>query len=533
MLTLPMMFADHMVLQRNKQLNIFGQAEPGALVLVRLAGGGKTVERRKYAEADGAFCVHIPPQPAGYGRTMEITDGTDTIHIEDVAIGEVWLAGGQSNMEYLMDTDAEKKDEQAKIAGNEVLKERLRFFDYPEVSYEGMLEAWDYSNFGLWRKLTPEDLPYFSAVSYFFMRKVASLLDENVPVAVIGCNWGGTRSVCWLPEETVKEAGGAVWLEDYEKELEDHKDQLEQAMAMFKTVRQGVSDPATPSPFDRILYPGFTKEEQEEAVKQMAEYQAFNFLHPLHYWRPCGLYHTMLEKIMPYTLRGFLWYQGCSDEIHPDLHQKMLSAVVHKWRKDFQDETMPFLLVQLAPFGWWMGNAGDKYPELRDQQLKCVDLEDNVYAASMGDAGMRYDIHPKYKRKPGERLGLLALQHVYDLPVDGDAPRAVSAKADGDKVSICFDHGAGLHLEPATNGGFDAPISTDPMESLLCTLKTVPEGQIKAEVQEDQLVVSLAMDGKPVVPEEVSFAWEPYYEINLYNEAGLPAFPFRLQVEAL
>ena len=122
MLTLPMMFADHMVLQRNKQLNIFGQAEPGALVLVRLIGGGKTVERRKYAEADGAFCVHIPPQPAGYGHTMEITDGTDTVRIEDVAIGEVWLAGGQSNMEYLMDTDAEKKDEQAAIEGDEVLK---------------------------------------------------------------------------------------------------------------------------------------------------------------------------------------------------------------------------------------------------------------------------------------------------------------------------------------------------------------------------------------------------------------------------
>ena len=158
--------------------------------------------------------------PAGYGRTLIVQSGAESIRIEDVAVGEVWLAGGQSNMEYLMNTDAEKEEETKAISGNAALRERLRFFDYPEVSYEGMLEEWDLSNFGLWRKLTEQDLPYFSAVSYYFMRKIASLLEEDVPIAVIGCNWGGTRSVCWLPEETVKEAGGEVWLEDYEQELE-------------------------------------------------------------------------------------------------------------------------------------------------------------------------------------------------------------------------------------------------------------------------------------------------------------------------
>ena len=529
---LPMMFSDHMVLQRNKKLRIFGQAEPNVLVTVSLVGGRMTVRRKKFADENGFFCVNLPPQPAGYGRTLTITDGTDTIQYEDVAVGEVWLAGGQSNMEYLMDTDAEKEEELKKIAGDTALAERLRFFGYPQVSYEGMLEAQDYSNFGIWRKLTEKDLPYFSAVSYYFMQKIASMLEDNVPIAVIGCNWGGTRSVCWLPEEAIKEAGGEVWLADYEQELEEHKDQLDQVMEQFKSMRQGVSDPANPDPFVRIVYPGFSKEEQEQIIASADEAMAqMNFLHPLHYWRPCGLYHTMLEKIMPYTLRGFIWYQGCSDELHADLHQKMLSAVIHQWRKDFQDEELPFLLVQLAPYEWWMGNNGEKYPELRAQQLKCVDMEENVYAASIGDAGMRYDIHPKFKRKPGERLGLLALQHVYDLPVEGEAPRALSATADGDQVRISFVHGEGLHLEPASNGGFEPPIAEDPQESLLCTLKTVPEGALTAQIVDDQLIVKLTVDGAPVLPQTVSFAWEPYYEVNLYNAAGLPAFPFRLDVD--
>ena len=263
----------------------------------------------------------------------------------------------------------------------------------------------------------------------------------------------------------------------------------------------------------------------------MGDFATMNFLHPLHYWRPCGLYHTMLQKIMPYTLRGFIWYQGCSDEFHPDLHQKMLSAVIHQWRKDFQDEELPFLLVQLAPFEWWLGNGGEKYPELRAQQLKCADMEENVYAASIGDAGMRYDIHPKYKRKPGERLGLLALQHVYDQPIQGEAPRAVAAKAVGDQVEISFANGAGLHLEQPTNGGWDEPITKDPQEGLLNTLKTVPEGVVSAQIQDDKLILKLTVDGAPVLPETVSFAWEPYYEIDLYNKEGLPAFPFQLKVE--
>ncbi len=533
MLTMPMFFADHMVLQRNKKLRIFGRTAPDTLVKVRLTSDRVVVERSKYSEEDGNFCVNLPPQPAGYGRELTVTDGTDTFVFTDVAVGEVWLAGGQSNMEYLMDTDAEKEEEQKKIAGNVALAERLRFFDYPEVAYEGAMEdrPEDYVSFGLWRKLTEADLPYFSAVSYYFMQKITPYLEDDVPVAVVGCNWGGSSASCWMPEETVKAAGGEVWLTDFEDELEAHKEELDAAMAQFKSMRQGLADPAVPDPFKPIVYPGFSKEEQEAAMQQMDENMPPQFRHPLHYWRPCGLYYTMLQKLMPYTLRGFIWYQGCSDEVHADLYQKMLSALIHLWREDFMDDTLPFLMVQLAPFEWWLGNPGTNYPTLRAQQLLCADLEENVYAASIGDAGMQYDIHPKFKRKPGERLGLLALKYVYGQDVEADAPRAVCAKAESDHVVISFENAKGLHLGPVCNGGFAEPLEKAPVKNFVKTFCTVPEGDLEAEILDDQVVLKLTVDGQPVIPEKVSFAWEPYYEINLYNEAGLPVFPFQLTVK--
>ena len=110
MLKLPLVFSDHMVLQRNKKVRIFGQTEPNALVSATLISDRVTIERSKHADETGAFCVNLPPLPAGYGRTLIVQSGAESVRIEDVAVGEVWLAGGQSNMEYLMNTDAEKEE---------------------------------------------------------------------------------------------------------------------------------------------------------------------------------------------------------------------------------------------------------------------------------------------------------------------------------------------------------------------------------------------------------------------------------------
>ncbi len=545
MIKLPMIFSEHMMLQQEKPVHIFGEAAPGANVRAGLynARGEAAAKGETAADASGAFDLVLPPLCAGLDLRLVLTDGTDDLTILDVAVGELWLAGGQSNMEFLMNTDAELPKERERLQDLTAEERRaIRFFDYPEISFPGMEEMVDLSSFGKWRCLSEEDLPFFSAVCYFFERKIAEKLQ--VPVGVIGCNWGGTKAVCWLPEKTVRAAGGEVWLEEYEEELKKIPDLERQMAAYKKTPMNVVTDPKNPDPWMSIMIPGFPKKKQEDAQKMQAnmpeEATLAMMTGPLHPWRPCGLYETMLRKLMPYTIRGFLWYQGCSDELHTEVYAQLQHALIEKWREDFGDPELPFLFVQIAPFGWWLGNGSDNYPALREAQEKAADMTENAWLASMGDAGMRWDIHPKHKRKPGERLALLALRHVYGEDVAADAPRAKSLEYDEDTAVIRFENGEGLALTDAENGGLteeeaaaynfsdpDDPKPLAPQENLNALIETVPAGEIHAEVRDDTLRVQLTIAGKPVRPEHLSFAWTGYYEVNVKNAAGLPVFPFR------
>ncbi len=544
MLQLNPLFSDHMILQQGKPAAVFGCGEPGKTVIASLkdASGKTEAEGASEVSEDGTFLLTLPALSPGLDKTLVVTDGTETFFVSDAAVGEVWLAGGQSNMEYLMNADAERDQEieGLKTRPEEVLRS-IRFYDVPEISFEGAEEVFDFSNFGKWRTMSKEDLVYFSAVSYYFERKLYENLD--VPVGVIGCNWGGSSASCWMPEETIREAGGEVWLREYEDGLTKIPDP-EAAFELFKkTGGSRVADPAVPNPFDRILFPGFSHEEQLQAMKMMADAGAEGAmaLIPQHPWRPCGLYELMLKKVIPYTLQGFIWYQGCSDEPHADIYNAMMSALIGKWRADFGGETLPFITVQLAPFGEWLGNFGNHYPAVRRAQEETADSVEKVYLVSMGDAGMYYDIHPKHKRKPGERAALLALKYVYGKDVICDAPRAKKMDYDGDTAVIRFRNGEGLHLAAPENGGLspeeaekagfmeaNAPKKMSPEENLVSLIRTVPEGKITAEIADDTLRISLAVDGKPVKPEKVEFAETPYYEINVVNAAGLPAYPFTL-----
>ncbi len=541
MLQLPLMFSDHMMLQREKPVKIFGAGSPGSAVTVRLYDreGRCLAETEAAASEDGKFTAVLPALAPGLDFSLVISDGAETVTIQDVAVGDVWLAGGQSNMEFLMNTDAEMPKEREALQGlSEEVRRSLRFFGYPEISFPGMEELVDLSNYGKWRCLTEEDIVYFSAVGYYFQRKVREAVD--VPVGILACNWGGTKAVCWIPEETVREAGAELWLDEYEAGLKMIPD-LEKAKEAYKKTPMNVlSDPAKPNPFDAILLPGFSKARQEEVMKMFpADDGGAMAVGPLHPWRPCGLYETMLKKVMPYTLRGFLWYQGESDETHAALHTAVMKALIRKWREDFCDETLPFYMVQIAPFGWWLGNGSDNYAALREAQEKATDETENAWLAAMGDAGMRFDIHPKHKRKPGERLALLALSHTYGLDVPSEAPRAAGLEYDGDTAVVRFTNGAGLHLSEAENGGLtaeeaekynfsdpDEPAAMSPEENLNSLIQTVPEGEVSAEIRDDTLRVTLRADGKTVRPKELRFAWTGYYEVNVKNKAGLPVFPF-------
>ncbi len=285
--------------------------------------------------------------------------------------------------------------------------------------------------------------------------------------------------------------------------------------------------------------------------------------------RPGGLYQTMLQKVAPFTARGVIWYQGESDENHAEAYAAVFGRMIEGWRALWQEE-LPFLFVQLAPFGRWLGGTGEKYPELRRQQERVSREVAHTWMASIGDAGMLEDIHPKHKRPVGERLAELALGHIYERPelcrVPGlcDAPELERAErisavhvedtyvknAGQAEIRIYLRYGEGRQLEthnytraepapeflehdPAECSAKPDPIVTVPAlrlyeiffdESQSEQEREIPAGQIR--LQENTLI----LPGSFPEQVEVRFAWEPYYEVNVYNAAGLPVKPFRIRL---
>ncbi|MBQ5960766.1 MAG: hypothetical protein IJL53_08930 [Firmicutes bacterium] len=504
-------FSDHMVLQRDKTVYIWGQAAPGQTVHAEI--------QKQYGEdtvkADGSFCIGIGPLQTSWAEELAVICGDEKAVIRDVQVGEVWLAGGQSNMEYLMSHQQGIEEEQ-ELLRRLGRKPELRFFDVPEISYPGEEEQYDYSPYGFWRTCTPEDIPYYSAVSYFFGRMLEAEL--GVPVGIIGCNWGGTPSCSWMRAETIHAVGGSVWIDEYLHDLDSMN--VEEEAEKYKA--DPANNPLIPlndPSFARVLYPGLTRD-QQLAVMGLTPSAAApkGTCHP---WRPAGVYYTMLRTVIPYALRGIIYYQGESDDKHAELYSAMLSGLIRQWREDFRDDGLPFLMVQLAPFKEWMDCVGDRYPELRAEQQKTADTIPNVYLASNGDGGMYYDIHPKNKRPAGERLAKLALGHVYGKDNVCDAPRFSHAEWQGDTLVLHFDHAeilqySTLRTQPDEKyyGGEDDP---EP-------LATSPSA-LMAEIGGNTLRLTFA-DGTDHAKVKVRYAQTAYYKVNLYNEAGIPLLPF-------
>lgn len=205
MLKTGLIFGNGMVLQREKKIPIWGFAEPFTEVHVTIQG----VSSGTVSDDSGAWNLTLPPLRTSFEEIMEIRSGMESLSYSGVQVGEVWLAGGQSNMEFHMRYDADYADERKRCENP-----CIRFFDYPEVSYVGQLDEADYSlHYGFWRKSEPEQLERFSAVGYYFAKELQA--KYHVPVGVIGCNWGGTPACAWMSEKAIRDGGGQIYLDEY------------------------------------------------------------------------------------------------------------------------------------------------------------------------------------------------------------------------------------------------------------------------------------------------------------------------------
>lgn len=506
MLALPVIFGENMVLQQGKKISVWGKAAPGAQVQVAVQGGTFTTT----AGADGNWRALCGPLEPSFQETFVVSSQGEEIRLGNVLIGEVWLAGGQSNMEFYMRHDACLAEEAPRCAN-----QAIRFFDYPEVSYPGQIDEAPYGKaYGFWRPCDRENLEYFSAVAYYFARDLQQAL--GVPVGIVGCNWGGTAAVSWMDEGAILEGGGKAYLDEYQQavqglDLEAYEKRFQEDPIRYRT-------DILAEPLNDMLMQGLPMEEVMGRVQEMGlTLPGPPLMGPKNEHRPGGLYEAMLCSLSPFGLRGFIYYQGESDgDAHPHCYQTLFPSLIRCWRRLWGEE-LPFLFVQLAPLDHWAACSGEPYAIIRAAQQHTADTVPLTGMASTSDVGMEFDIHPKQKRPVGHRLALLAQNRVYGRNVLCDAPRLTGAQWEGSALALTFAHaGSGLTLHGNQLGG-------------LRVFQNGTERTLAAHAQGDRVL--LTGEGlQPGAPTQVRLATGSWYVVNLYNSAGIPAVPGSLDL---
>ena len=475
--TLPTLLTEHTVLQRGIAVHIWGKATPGEAVSAEFRGETKSTT----ADTLGRWSVYLAPAEAGGPYELTVK-GTNTITLKDVMVGDVWVASGQSNMDFLLNTAANGASEvaAAKYPNIRLLHVANTVSDYP-------LE--DAASTG-WAQCAPETAGRFSAVAYFFGRHLHEKL--NVPIGLIHTAFGGTPVEAWtslrgLSSDPMLMPVFAEWAKlmdaypdlaiPYEKRLKD----WDQAVAKAKA--DGTPPPRKP-------------QQRSQAV-------------PGGPWMPGGLYNGMIAPLTRFPIKGAIWYQG-ENNAYPERavqYARQFQAMIRDWRRAWGQGDFPFLYVQLA--NW---NAGPAWADLRESQRQTLSLANTGMAVTI-DIGNPTNIHPTNKQDVGLRLALVARAIAYgEKQLEYSGPTFRQATREAASLRLWFDHAAGLTTKGGAVKGFE--IAGEDR-------KFVPaEGRIEGTT----VVVS-----NPAVPLPVyaRYAWAANPENDLYNGEGLPASPFR------
>lgn len=489
-------FSNNMVLQREKNINIWGTGNDGDIVTVTLVDAQVTVKIK-----DNKWMAVLPSMPAGGPYTVEVSDGNSTITFSNVMIGEVWLAGGQSNMELELQNSKDGKKVLETIDNKNV-----RFYYTNKRSYidEEFLEAEAKSS---WQECTPETAGIWSAVAYYYADKLAKELD--VTVGIIGCNWGGTSASAWISEESLAiDKDTNTYVEEYDKvnegrTFEEYLAELEDYNNWYGPWQKRVDQCYAEDP--KILW--------TKVLEIAGESRWPEPLGPKSPYRPSGLYETMVKRVMPYTLRGFIYYQGESDDHKPNIYAKLLTKLIEQWRCDWQDDELPFILVQLPMFIGRGDEDKKHWAVIREQQMLVHKTVKNTGIAVILDCGEFDNIHPVDKVPVGYRLALQGLYHVYGKDVKAYGPIYKGLRYLENTIELTFDYAEdGIIVKGEKAEGLE--IAGEDKEFV----------EADIYINGNKIIVS---SEKVAEPKYVRYAWTNYGPVTLYNNEGLPMAPFR------
>ena len=494
-------FSDHMVLQRSMPVPIWGTAAPTKPVTVTLTGASGHQEKTGVTDEQGHWSVTLDPLIAGGPYEMTVQSG-DTVTVHDILVGEVWVGSGQSNMELPIELTQNGTMEIA--SANDP---QLRLIKVNRL----IIEKPDKDLKGNWVVCTPENLgpkpatattratPGLSGLCYYFGRNLRQKL--NVPVGVIDSSFGGSPAEMWITAEGMRNDPAL-------KKVADRWDQLIAA------------HPADQARFDAENVVWQKAVETAKATSQPAP------PHPkwIEEYRYGGMYNGMIAPLIPFSIRGMIWYQGESNARDFDTYRELFPQLIRSWRSAWRRDDLPFIFVQLAGYGSSRSEPTDSnWARLRDAQTAALALPFTAMATA-ADIG-EPNIHPKNKQELARRLALCAEAVAYGQDVQYQGPTLAGMKVEGAKIRIHFDHADGL--------------SAESMPARLGNVPAVPAGEASqfsiAGPDRNFVFANAAIDGHDVVvwsdavlsPVAVRYAWAENPICNLCNSAGLLAAPFR------
>lgn len=483
--TLPKIFGSNMVLQRDREVPIWGWANPGEEVTVTIGGDSATVT----AGDDKRWQVHLPAFGAGGPHKVTVS-GSNKITFDNVLFGEVWVCSGQSNMQWPVDASVDPDLEKltAKFPN-------IRLITVPQVGTQEPQN--DFGGEG-WQECSPETVGSFSAVGYYFGRQLHQTL--NVPIGLIDNSWGGSACEAWVPRDVLKADERYAELLQRWRDTEKTYDH-EKAMATYQAKRAAWQEAVKKAKENGKPVPSAPRAPRNPLAGQH---------------RPANLYNGVLKPIIGYGIRGTIWYQGESNSGRAYQYRHLFPLMIQQWRDEWKQGDFPFYFVQLADYMDESPEPQDSaWAELREAQTMTLDKLPSTGQAVITDLGEAHDIHPKDKQNVAKRLARWALAKDYGIDIAYRSPEYKSHEVQGKKIVVTLDHvGGGLDT-------FDIRVpvglAVAGEDKVFKRAKGRIVGKDKIEVWSDDVASPVA----------VRYAWANNPVCNLQSREGLPVTPFR------
>ncbi len=471
--TLPVVLSDGVVLQRGTPIHIWGKAAPGEAVQVSFNKQSKSTS----ADFVGRWHIYLMPEAAGGPFELRVT-GQNEIVLHDVLVGDVWVASGQSNMEFPMAgwTGTSKE------AADEIPKANRPNIHLLKVAHTYSEHPLDDLTPTKWMACTPDSVREFSAVAYFFAREIAN--HEKVPIGVIESNWGGTVAEAWTSLDGLSSNSALMPIFAHRAHMMDHQIETDLVQPHEQELKKQAREKGLPEPL-------------------------FAWHPDPHSWEPAALYNAMIAPLTPLAIRGVIWYQGESNsplERAPH-YGPLFETMIRDWRNHWAIGDFPFLYVQIANY---KSDALEDWATVREGQRLALAVANTAMAVTI-DIGNPNDVHPTDKLTVGARLSLAARVLSYGERIEYSGPMFREVTRDEHGLRLWFDHAASLQTGPHGLCGFEIAAEDD---------KFVP-AQVK--IDGSTIVVSNAAVHLPI---HVRYAWENSPECPFFNQMGLPASPF-------